>query len=482
MNSKIQQLRSRVRELEGLISAQEQSSNRRIQQIQQEQKTEIEAIKRRVAEDVRRNQANSEAMIERFQEEMVSLHNRTINKLRDEYNLLEKKVEAYRREYESCITQLKSELEALKKSLEKSQQAEATNAEIEIERLEKEKQATEDVPHDFFCKGKYDIYVNELDEAKALKKCGMFQAAIAVAISAQISLQILRNDVKRGLGTWNEIYMRYKHVVESVFHQLETKEYRPKIANCALYDDLLLDFWTEGEFIKKLTEVKVHMETIKTIDEEGPVKYLKKNRSTTKEQLVKDTDRMLIMPKEQNIMYSFAKSALEKSVERFCFLQELSDYYCETQNFEEEFLSFESAICSKIDDSFRTGLKWAGMSVDSIEDIREACHLKLVHAGAEYYFSIYPHKKKTYVENVLVWHFRNQTRANQMGTDAEKNEILLVIQNIREKLKCKFNIEFADVVLKNSEEEIQGIIETNKSEFVIDVTEAEKRAILRRNR
>ena len=75
-------------------------------------------------------------------------------------------------------------LEALKKSLEKSQQAEATNAEIEIERLEKEKQATENVPHDFFCKGKYDIYVNELDEAKALKKCGMFQAAIAVAISA----------------------------------------------------------------------------------------------------------------------------------------------------------------------------------------------------------------------------------------------------------------------------------------------------------
>ncbi len=482
MDRRIEQLRTRIAELENIIAEYEEESNHRIQQMQQKQRADIEAIRLRAAEDVRKNQISNEAIIDRFQNEMVDLHNRAMNKLREEYDSLEEKVREYRNEYQNCIQQLKTEMDILKHSTQKRLQAEETNAEIEIQRLEKEMQATENTPYDFFCEGKYNIYVNELDEAKALKNCGMFQAAIAIAVSAQMSFQILRNEVKRKLGSWNEIYDRYKFVVENVFDQFQTKENRPDIANGALYDDLLMDFWSEGEFKKKLAEVKEHTDLINRIENEGYIRYLKKNRSLTKEKLMKDTDRMLIVPREQNIMYSFAKSALEKSIERYCFLQELSDYLCDTQNFEEEYLHFEKADDLKIDDSFKAGLKWAGYPADCTEDVREACHLKIVHAGAEYYFSVYPCKKKTCVENVLVWHFENPARANEMGVEAEKKEMLQIVQKIRERLNNRFEVEFAEVALKNSEEEIQGAVVSNKSEFAIDVTEAERRAILRRNR
>ena len=478
MNRRIRELQRRIAELERKLKNDRCAHGQEINNLRSQQNRLLEEQRQTLQTEIFNLRQELNNIIEQEMDRLKNEQKESIRRIKHDYNSLKNYAESLKQEHYRKVQEITNQIEELRSMLEKSHDMERVAALQELDILKNIYKHIEALPHDFFTPGGLVIYKGEQNNVQQLIDQEMYQAAIAAAISACAGLGKIENDIRIGMKEWNEYFIEYQKELKMIENLVKSKLLRCSPAENdneldLLYDDDLLNFWSEGTFNDVLGEMKIYQKRVEDINKDGVAEYVKINKDFTVKTMKSDIESMMILDYKIHSITDYAKSALSASIQRENFLNSLSTVLYEDQCVCEEDFGFDKS------DVVDLGIKKANemhseIEAVSNEDQRETIHLYSSHYDAHYHIMIIPVKHENRVHNDIYIYINNIVRSNEIGEKAEQLDIEDIIINLSQKK----NIFFEHIHYLNSENMMIDINRRSKSKFKLDISEAQRRQII----
>jgi len=257
----------------------------------------------------------------------------------NQYDTLRKEILDARREFEEENARLKRYLDKIVKSDAEKDERRRVEAEKAIGEAHDCMLEVNELPCETFFRGKIQIHNETLANAKSLIKDKLYQAAIAVSVSAKAAISIFGIDVKKQVEAWEREYKKLKERVDSIvkvrdawYTEWIEMEDDPVLQNRQSADTDIC-FWTNNEYEKCKDKVEELENLVKTISEMGTTKYLKGKDPISFEQLSQKCIEADELMDKQKILFDLYANCLDAEAERFTWAKSIVKYLKEEKSF-----------------------------------------------------------------------------------------------------------------------------------------------------
>ena len=195
---------------------------------------------------------------------------------------------------EELLIQKNKELEELAKKIHNEiserNQGNSNEAAEYLRNAEKILRDIDKKPHEKFLPKRFSIFQNSLKDGRQLFRAGLFEAALAVAISARSGLERLGYNIDDKVEEWEKIFAEFSLKLENLRERInhEISEWGNLINNHIRAEIIIIvNYWSKGEFSKIIELSKKYKEILKALSQIGKEEYIKSPESPFIEELKK---------------------------------------------------------------------------------------------------------------------------------------------------------------------------------------------------
>ncbi len=312
------------------------------------------------------------------------------------------------REMEELITQLRQSTE----NKAKVSKQEADKYMGESAALYK---GVEGLPHDKFYPRRLNSFYTAMCEGHTLFKAGLFEATIAVAISARTGLSRLKFDTEEAYADWQRQYYLWKSRTGLLHLQLkdEIKAWFDVINGSGKPDKeqekrigIEINYWSQGEYGDLSNRIAEMGNEIGRVEKNGEVAYLKTIDSVDTEKIeeyIKELDQLSERFNHMKLVY---KNRYKASCQRSEWGEIIIDYFVDELNLEwlEDIGGFRPVEGDKLEKiDYKQYMEMQYGSGYDLVDTRAWLEIIFENSmGTRIMLYIVPYEKNTDVENRFI--------------------------------------------------------------------------------
>jgi len=410
--SEIRRLEKEINQLQSQLRQQNTEAARVRQNLIDENRRALQSyradMKRAIRDRDKDTKAEFERLLSQYQRNLDSDVERRLakmdanyGKLLDEVKKSETLLLEKNRELEQAITTIRNDLSQKNKGdIQEANQylftATGTFRSIEAK------------PHEKFAPKRLQIFLNTIKDGQQLVKSGLFEAAAAVAISANAGLERLGYTIDDKIEEWDRQYDLF--VIKLDYQQEKIKQ---EVADWATHIGkseevclIELNFWSRGEFLEIDQVVKQYREIAKTISESGKEAYLKTPDSTSTDELKRYISEIDKLDERLSNMSPLCKQRYSAACERADWGEAIIDFFTTEINliWYENLTGYKNCEVQDSED-FKDYIKMRFGDLTITEDTREWLRLVFENASKEQ-ISVYilPMEGHGIVTNHIVLH------------------------------------------------------------------------------
>lgn len=363
----IVRLEREIRELQDKLRQQNAEAARARQNLIDDNRRNLDAyqadMRRAIREHDNATQAEYERLLSQYQEsintdvhvelaKMDADYNRLVNDVKRNEELLLKK----NQELEQAIIAIRKDVTRRNEGSSKEARTYLQNATFTFHEIEKK-------PHQKFAPNRLQIFFNAIKDGQHLFKAGLYEAAMAVAVSAKSGLERLGYTIDDKVDEWDKQFdlfsLKLKLFQTKIQQELDDWESyvgKESKGNKSQRTQNLIEinFWSRGEFADLVLVAKKYQEYINSFTQLGKEEYLKQKDSPS----IEDIKRFI-----QEIEDSTSKLENMSSIYKLRY-----DASCERSEWGEEIIDFLTTEINLIWKDKLTGFKEASSTVLSSKD------------------------------------------------------------------------------------------------------------------
>ncbi|MBE5871328.1 MAG: hypothetical protein E7294_08725 [Lachnospiraceae bacterium] len=298
----IRRLEIELRELQDTLERQRAEAARMRRELSEENRQKLSEYEKQMRGELkahdRETQKEYERRLREYQRSVRKEMQDKILKMDLDYQRLLMSTNRKEKEWQEKTGQLEALIEELKQDTTGRQQENDSEAKKYMAQAFSQFHEVEEKPHEKFCPGRLASFEEAIDQAQSLCRGGLYEAAIAVAISACSGLGRLGVDIEESFGEWTGQFELFRSRTEFLQKRLDdelagwityVQEFilRPEQLSGEMRIDAErnVDYWTGGVYgrIKKLLETCE--EEIQRAQGAGITRYLKRENSLSLEEL-----------------------------------------------------------------------------------------------------------------------------------------------------------------------------------------------------
>lgn len=419
----IARLEREIASLQRQLEKQSRDAEKKRQNIANENLKKLRAYEARMQKDLDRHDKN----VQKEYEKLLKEYQKSIDKSFQEEKLAldadYQRLLADTRQKESEWKQKTEELDQLVANLKMKSQTRNEKSLEEAQRHFEEAKAelieVNGKPHEKFAPKQVEVYHRTIKEAAMLAKSGLYEAAIAIFISARSGLRRLGFDIDEEYRDWARLYDLYKDkvlflhtmMIDELSEWFSFAENRDlKVENASSEDrdraGKSINYWSCGVYGDLSNRLAAFGMGIGKAEKESIPVYLKKENSISSEELEKRVKELDEMETEFVKVQSLYKERYKASCERADWGESIIDFFCDEINL--TWLESESGYRETDPETEDTHaytqymLMQYGNNYDRV-DTREWLGLVFSNAiGTEIFIYIVPYEKGLTVENRII--------------------------------------------------------------------------------
>ena len=256
-------LKNRVQELERELNALTSKQDELRQRLEREYADRTAALERRLQETLaqERDRWNHEVarQARSIREELTADLQRQTEEIRRQDAEAQRQREQLVQELRTVNDELARQLQDLRKQDQERTEHGHAAAELMLRVAEDQKATVNELPHEFFCAGQFDVLAEHLEQARFFLDQGMNEAATSSADMCLAELEILEVTVREQQRIWEQLFDEYRRNVTAIYHLMEAFEQEPvssPLAPGAFYlEDEDRDDWSRGVYPEVHDEV-----------------------------------------------------------------------------------------------------------------------------------------------------------------------------------------------------------------------------------
>lgn len=375
----------------------------------------------------------------------------------EQYDVIRKEMLKARREFEEENARLQRKIDSIAENDARVDEQQHKDAEEQLKEAYETLSEVDELPCETFYSGKLSIHNTTVESVKDLIKRKLYQAAIAVSISAKAAISIFGIDVKKQMELWEKEYRKFEGKVKSLvkmrddWHSewIEAEE-DENLSNkeCA---DIDICFWTNNEYEKCKNKVEEWEKLINSISETGITKYLKGKEIIGFDQLMQMSVEADALADNQKLLYDLYSNCLAAYDERYIWADRIIKYLKEEKsfNFDSNSSGYDSIPAVQIKkDYIRKYLKM--YDLDGSEDVRGMFRMFFDRNdgdGLKVEIGIIPIRIgcSSVVQNIVRFHVNLNDRSQ-----IDQEYIDLVFRSIESAIKQSKTANSRDVDIKSS--------------------------------
>ena len=227
------------------------------------------------------------------------------------------------------IKKLEQEISNIKADISKRKKYNSDEAAGYLRNAESILRDIDKKPHEKFLPNRFDIFVNSLQDGRKLFRAEMFEAAIAIALSARSGLERLGYDIDDKVQEWNKNFdiftLKLDSLREKINHEIsERKTLTNKNIRAEIISDI--DYWSRGEFIGIVELAKKYRESIKECSQIGKEEYIKRLDTPSTDDIKKFINEIDGADKKLSNLSPIYKSRYTASCERSEMGEKIIDF------------------------------------------------------------------------------------------------------------------------------------------------------------
>lgn len=447
--SRISRLKSQSKNLQKQINQIQLDMNNRLRNYQRSTDARIKQLNSQMKEALAKHDAETESryykLLNNFQRDIVSNHNKEMNKLIKEYNALKKQLHEVNKELEEESNKIKKEINDIKQDIENERKNNQKTSNENISSLLKIYNKVAELPHETFFPNKFNTYENYIISAKELHLKHMYNSSVALASSGKVMLELFQCDIENKSEEWKIAFINYcnqAELVKKLISSSENRMYKYSDFNYNLTDEKQFDYWSNREYSGIVLKLKQHLDLINDIKKQGIENYIKStdNPISIDEFEMRINELSYIMHQYNKIcefslinIQSFHTRTIMKDIIINCMEDSYNlfvsdEYFDSSANGNQNYDDYKYM--------YRNYIEKEAYSVRN-PDYRERYVIKMRNDGADIYnFYIVPESVNTVVNALNTFNINlintvyYEVVPKQVGTDSALDNIYDEIQNI----------------------------------------------------
>lgn len=278
-----------------------------------------------------------------------------------------------------------------------------TQAVIAYKKVEKK-------PHEKFFPKRITVYYNAIREARTLFDRGLYEAAIAISISAKSGVSRLVFDIDDALEEWQRQFAILKTKAEALSFKLAEEIDTWCVHSGSISDSdgakKTMNFWSKGAYGNIYRYVKQLETELTQAQKSGLESYLKEEKSMSSEEIKKHIRQLDDFDSDFDNICHLCKSRYEAACERQDFGEKIIDYLIDEINlsFVEAESHFKAAASGVLEsDDYRQYMEYFFGAGYETSDMREWLELVFENSsGTRIFIYIVPDEQKEEVANRIV--------------------------------------------------------------------------------
>lgn len=417
----IRRLEQEINALQAQLRQQNMEAARARQSIIDDNRRSLESYQAEMRRAIRDHDSNTQAEYERllrqYQNSISSDVQIELAKMDADYNRLLNDV----KRNEDLLLQKNRELEqaiaAIRNDVTRRNDGSSQEAKEYLQHATSTFHVVETKPHEKFMPKRLQIFFNAIKDGQQLFKAGFFEAATAVAISAQSGLERLGYSIDDKVEEWDkqfDLFSLKLNYLQSKIHQelADWEQYTGDPSNgkseARTRNLIAINFWCRGEFAEIVQTAKKYQKYVSTLSQVGKEAYLKQADSPSVDDLKKYIEKIEKTDQRLSELSGLYKKRYTASCERAEWGEKIIDFLTTEINLVwlEQLTSFKEATSEVlVSKDFLDFIKSRYGDLTITEDMRE--WLKIVFENSsenQIYVYILPLEAHGNVVNHIILH------------------------------------------------------------------------------